>query len=247
MPIRAVLFDKGRTLTTDARFDVAAGLSQLYARLAVPGAPALEEFIASGQALREELLPRRDDCDLEISCGQFLTTLLESNGILTDCEGAELERLFYSAAVSAEPEPGAEATLRTLRSLGARTGMLSNTFFSHSLLAEEMKALGLYELLDVFLCSSTYGVRKPHRLIFQIALARLGTRPGETLFVGDHPRDDIDGANRAGIVSVWYNPQAKPRPAGMEPRYEIRRLLDVVAIVEAGESSRSDAESVEFM
>ena len=232
MPIRGVLFDKGETLTRDVRFDVAAGLSRLAGELALPDAPKRDALVSSGLALRDEILPRRDVCDLEITCGQFLRTVLARNGMFGEWSDSELERPFFHGAVTAEAEPGAEAALRSLRARGIRTGMLSNTFFSHELLAEEMKTIGLYALLDVFVCSSSYGVRKPHPLLFQIALNRLGTTPAETLLVGNHARDDVAGANHSGLVSVWYNPNGLARPQGIAPRYEIRRLLDVPAIVE---------------
>ena len=44
---------------------------------------------------------------------------------------------------------------------------------------------------------------KPEPEIYQLALARLGSRAEETLFIGDHPVNDIWGAGRAGMPGVW--------------------------------------------
>jgi len=46
----------------------------------------------------------------------------------------------------------------------------------------------------------------------------------EAVHVGDHPRDDIAGAQRAGLRAVWFNPQAKAWPGEQAPDAEIQRL-----------------------
>jgi putative hydrolase of the HAD superfamily len=43
------------------------------------------------------------------------------------------------------------------------------------------------------------GLRKPYPEVFELAMERLGVEPDDTLFVGDDPRWDIDGAEAAGI------------------------------------------------
>ena len=35
------------------------------------------------------------------------------------------------------------------------------------------------------------------------ALARCGVDAHETVFVGDHPIADVEGARRAGLVAIW--------------------------------------------
>lgn len=54
--------------------------------------------------------------------------------------------------------------------------------------------------VDVIVTSDVIRYRKPHRLIFKIALRRLGVAPSETIMVGD---DDVDlGARALGILTV---------------------------------------------
>jgi putative hydrolase of the HAD superfamily len=44
---------------------------------------------------------------------------------------------------------------------------------------------------------------KPDRRIFDLALRRLGVRPAEAVFVGDHPEIDIRGAQDADMRAIW--------------------------------------------
>ena len=41
--------------------------------------------------------------------------------------------------------------------------------------------------------------------MFLEALRRANVSPKQTAHVGDNPIDDIEGANRVGIYSIWVN------------------------------------------
>jgi FMN phosphatase YigB (HAD superfamily) len=45
--------------------------------------------------------------------------------------------------------------------------------------------------------------------------------------IGDHPTDDIAGAQRAGLRAIWYNPQGKPWDADHRPDAEIASLAEL--------------------
>ena len=84
--------------------------------------------------------------------------------------------------------------LEELRRHGLKIGLISNT-------ARDLEAFVLHHRLDVdtALSSRAHGWTKPHRSIFEAALARLEVEPGEAAMVGDSPRDDIEGARALGI------------------------------------------------
>jgi HAD superfamily hydrolase (TIGR01450 family) len=48
-------------------------------------------------------------------------------------------------------------------------------------------------------------VGKPHRPIFEMALERLGCRPGEAAMVGDSLATDVAGGRGAGLFTVWLD------------------------------------------
>ncbi len=49
-------------------------------------------------------------------------------------------------------------------------------------------------------------VGKPHRPIFEMALERLGCRPGEAAMVGDSLATDVAGGRAAGMFTIWVDP-----------------------------------------
>ena len=60
-----------------------------------------------------------------------------------------------------------------------------------------LDALEVRDAVNAVLISETEGVRKPDAAIFHRAAERLGVRPDECCFVGDHPTVDIAGAEAA--------------------------------------------------
>jgi 2-haloacid dehalogenase/putative hydrolase of the HAD superfamily len=78
------------------------------------------------------------------------------------------------------------------------------------------------------------GVRcyKPRPEIFRQALALLGRRAEETLYVGDSQEDDVGGARGAGLRVAWLNRRGEAlRPGTPAPDYEIRDLREVLKVV----------------
>jgi putative hydrolase of the HAD superfamily len=49
-----------------------------------------------------------------------------------------------------------------------------------------------------------YGADKPDTGIFTYTSEQLGVSPAECVYVGDHPRNDIEGARNAGMRTIWY-------------------------------------------
>jgi len=50
-------------------------------------------------------------------------------------------------------------------------------------------------------------VRKPNRLLFETAAARIGAEPDDIWFVGDSLDVDVAGARAAGMTTVWLRPR----------------------------------------
>jgi len=96
---------------------------------------------------------------------------------------------------------GAEAVLGSCRTMGFRTGIITNG--PSGMQRSKLRALGLDDRVDTILVSEEEGVSKPSSEIFHRAAERLGVRPEQCVFVGDNPLADVDGARRAGMLDVW--------------------------------------------
>ncbi len=89
---------------------------------------------------------------------------------------------------------------------------------------QKIDILGIAPLFDVVVVSGDEGVHKPDRHIFDVLLARLGTSPGETLYVGDSHAMDIVGAKSAEMCSVWVNRENRRDIQGIRPDVEITEI-----------------------
>ncbi|CCH33840.1 HAD-IA family hydrolase [Actinosynnema sp. NPDC047251] len=99
----------------------------------------------------------------------------------------------------------APATLIALRDAGIRVGVLSDIHFDLRPMFDGLP-------VDSFVLSFEHGVVKPDPAIFRIALAELGTEPGETLMVGD--RSTHDGAAvEVGMPTLLVPPLRDVRDA----------------------------------
>ena len=132
---------------------------------------------------------------------------------------AECYRTRYIDAWRAVP--GALALLRALRGR-AKVGVVSNNLAREQW--EKLRFCGFAPLVDVVVISEEAGVSKPDPRIFEIALERLETRASQAVMIGDAWRTDIDGAARAGIRAIWFNPARHPPPSGRGSVEEIHSL-----------------------
>jgi 2-haloacid dehalogenase len=88
-------------------------------------------------------------------------------------------------------------------------------YFSHVVISEEV------------------GVAKPDSRIFDIAFEKMG-HPYKTdvLIVGDSLTSDIKGGHLYGIDTCWFNPGRKLLDPGLEVRYEIGELAELLEFLD---------------
>jgi len=104
--------------------------------------------------------------------------------------------------------------LTALREAGAGVYLVSNAQACFT--RREIERCGLAPLFDGVILSSEVGVKKPSPEIFGIALERFGLDADECVYVGNDRRDDVLGATRAGLRSV-YIPTEQSRDYGGTP------------------------------
>ncbi|MDH4177697.1 MAG: HAD family hydrolase [Thermoleophilia bacterium] len=87
--------------------------------------------------------------------------------------------------------------IAALRSHGLRIALVSNG-------QRDLEEFAEHHGLDVDVCvgSVHHGYVKPHRSIFEAALAALDVSPEEAAMVGDSTADDIEGARALGMHAV---------------------------------------------
>jgi membrane-associated phospholipid phosphatase/phosphoglycolate phosphatase-like HAD superfamily hydrolase len=137
-----------------------------------------------------------------------------------------------------EAEAGAqEALLR----LSARYRLVVATNAEDSPASDVRLALarvGLDEYVDDVVSSADVGDHKPNYAFYRAALLRQGSRglpldPRRAVMIGDGTSNDIAGAQRAGLHTIWYNPTKRAFPeAAQPPDVIIRSLKDLPEAVD---------------
>jgi len=103
------------------------------------------------------------------------------------------------------PRAAAAKVLQEVARLGLRLAAVSNTVWPGYLIEEDLARFQLAQHLEFCLFSSYFGRPKPARSIFRQALRMLQAAPAEALFVGDSAREDMLGARRVGMRTVFIN------------------------------------------
>lgn len=131
------------------------------------------------------------------------------------------------------PLPGALALLQALRP-HYRIGVVTNNRQAEQ--EEKLRHLGMWHYVDALVTSEEVGQPKPAPRIFEVALARLGAQPAETVMVGDNWQADVVGALAVGIRPLWLNRLGVGRPLAhvaelisLEPLEEVLRHLAAVS------------------
>ncbi|KRB83952.1 HAD family hydrolase [Noviherbaspirillum sp. Root189] len=119
--------------------------------------------------------------------------------------------------------PEVEPTLRGLRERYALASVSNGV--------SDLKAIGIAHLFDATIAAHSFGLAKPDAAIFHAACEALNVAPGEAVYVGDDPRLDVDGAQKAGLRAVWMNRKElqplRPLPQGITPDAECSNLVEL--------------------
>lgn len=68
---------------------------------------------------------------------------------------------------------------------------------------DNIKVLGIENYFDAILISEWEGIKKPNPEIFKRALSKLDAAAYESMYVGDHPENDVLGSKNIGLSAVW--------------------------------------------
>ena len=98
--------------------------------------------------------------------------------------------------------------LQQLERLGIPVGAVSNNVEVHQ--RNKLMLAGL-DMFDVVIGSDTAGAPKPDAAPFLAGCQQLGSRPEATLYVGDNPVNDAQGARDAGLLAVLVDRGARHR------------------------------------
>ena len=226
--ITAVTFDLWQTLILDNR---ELGLQRAQARL--DGARALlsrhgvdtdpdhvrEAYRGCYRACRAV---RSENRDVSFRRQVEIFINLIDDGLvarLPESAVAEIERIYAESFFDYPPRfhDATRETLESVRAMDLSIGLISNTGMTPGYTFREfLQRHDLLRYFDVLTFSDEALLAKPSDAIFLMTTDLLSARPDTTIHVGDHVANDVVGANRVGMKSIWirgfYEPEDPDDP-----------------------------------
>ena len=142
--------------------------------------------------------------------------------------------------------PHAKLMLTALIKTGLRLGMVSDAPRLSVWL--RVVGLGLEPYFDCVVAFEDTGERKPKPAPFQLALEQLGSKPEETLMVGDWAERDVVGAKTLGMKTVFARYGDEFNTQNSHADYEISDIIELIDIVrrenEGGQKGLFDTSSM---
>ena len=244
--INAVTFDLWQTLILDNR-----ELGQQRAQVRLDGARELlaeqgihhdpdhirEAYRACYRACRAV---RNDNVDVSFrEQVEIFVNLIEDGlvGRLAEATVAEIERVYAESFFDYPPRfhEATQRTLESVREMGLRIGLISNTGMTPGYTFRQfLQQHGLADYFQTMTFSDEVLLAKPSDEIFLMTMGALESSPASTIHVGDHVSNDVVGANRVGMKSVWirgfYEPE-DPDDPNSKADAEVDDLSGVAAAI----------------
>ena len=199
-----IIFDYGHTLVYEDYFDLEKGGNAFYEHIADKSKVDRTSFVAHTVELYRAYSRSRRELYLELPCDCFTKYLREYYDIEFDVDETELQEGYWDATSPPNPMPGADELLSFLTQSGIRTAVLSNLWYNEDVLSRRINRLLPHADFEFYISTHTYGFRKPHKQIFELALKKAKLSPSDVWFCGDEPLADIHGAHEAGLTPIWF-------------------------------------------
>ena len=158
----------------------------------------------------------------------------EFNEIGLDVSLAEAENILWDNAsplTEACRPPHIQETLAYLREAGIRGGVVSNIGWSAATLRRRIDLLLPDNGFEFVIASCAYGVRKPDKRLFELALRKANLPAERVWFCGDTFDTDVIGAASSGMRPILYGDKVHA-PSADDPDYiaisDWRQLIDLI-------------------
>lgn len=93
----------------------------------------------------------------------------------------------------------------------------------------ELNAVGLFGYFDPVIVSGDFGYRKPDKRLFESALTAMKMEPSEILFVGNDMYNDVHGAQKLGMKTVFFRSNhGLQKKEGVKPDYIIYNFPELL-------------------
>ena len=236
--VKAVIFDFIGTLTELIGYSLEDANNKLYRSLVSNGYNANQEnFLEAYDKAHQKYHEIRYGQHVEVTNAVWVSEALNNLGYTTTLQDEEIKtavNVFFEDYVRAlKLRPFAKSILRRL-SQNYELGLISNFTYAPVIFGG-LRKLNINGFFDAVLVSEMVGWRKPNPRIFQEALQKLCVASKEAVFVGDSPIEDMYGAKRAGMKTVFipsqFNSLEDLKYASQKPDHAVEDLREILRIL----------------
>jgi FMN phosphatase YigB (HAD superfamily) len=149
-----------------------------------------------------------------VGADELITACLGREGLPADAQ--TISRIRRAMAIPIhdrfQPLPGAKELLETIRELGIRSVIASNTYWRDAeSYWDDFRALGMADLIDGIITSVDAGHLKPHPAVFELAMRWAGAAAERCVVIGNREDNDIAPALTLGMKTILVYPD-DPKP-----------------------------------
>ena len=203
---KMILFDYGHTLLYEPGWDSVRGNVELFKYATKnPNHCTLEDVRKGAELIFGKHIESIRKIGYDISGQVGNRVLYEYLGIEFSLTPLEMETVFWNGASMGAVMPDTDKMLNYINENGIRSAVISNLLWSGDALTERLNRLLPGNQFEFVMTSSDYFIRKPNRILFDIALQKSRVSANEVWYCGDSPQADIEGASQVGIYPVWYD------------------------------------------
>lgn len=204
-----ILFDYGFTLLHEPGTDFLRGEEAVYPFIRDnPLGKTPQELCEAGLAIFRQMKECRH-AGFEISEMQMMRAKYDTFGITFTIPLEQVEQILWDHVSPGACMPGIKELLALMEKQGIRSGVISNLGWTGAALRRRIDRLLPENCFEFVLVSSEYAFRKPHPVMFRIALQKAGLDPEKVWFCGDSAAADVLGAHAAGLFPVLYEGTAE--------------------------------------
>lgn len=209
-----IIFDYGQTLAHEPNFDLSRGYDELFKHITKnPDNVTAEELKLFGDRIFQ-MQREVTRTGYEPHGHQGNRAVFDYYGVEFDVNIEEVERIIWDNTSMGAIMPHADELLRYLEANSIRYGIISNIGWSGKALTDRMNRLFPNNKFEFIIASSEYGIRKPDRILFDIALRKAGLTANKVWYCGDSIEIDVKGAISAGMTPVLYECSEVESPWG---------------------------------
>ena len=187
--------------------------------------------------IREQVLKTHDDKRHDLS---FLRiAVLRQCMLAADMSPADADEnakqafaVFFAGRNDVAFYPNAIATLETLSQQYALYALTNGN--------ADVERVGIGRFFSGAVSSADVGASKPDQQMFTTVLAQAGVPADRAVHIGDHLSDDIFGANRAGMRSIWFNYEGQAtNDTDHEPTAQAYTLAELPTVIASLDAARA--------